>query len=104
MTTTAQIRCEIMVNLYLFPLVCVVFLPLCYSSEYCEYPLLDEASLRASSELHTREADKAKLNTGTKEPSLGPTEYPVRGLTQTFRVQPTHEYRVPAPHASPLGV
>ncbi|XP_069969361.1 neurexin-4 isoform X3 [Penaeus vannamei] len=50
-----------MVNLYLFPLVCVVFLPLCYSSEYCEYPLLDEASLRASSELHTREADKAKL-------------------------------------------
>ncbi|XP_042887736.1 neurexin-4-like, partial [Penaeus japonicus] len=50
-----------MVNFYLFPLACVVFLPLCYSSEYCEYPLLEDATLRASTELHTREASKARL-------------------------------------------
>lgn len=29
--------------------------------DYCEYPLLDDASLTASSQLVTREADKARL-------------------------------------------
>ncbi|XP_045603868.1 neurexin-4 [Procambarus clarkii] len=37
------------------------YLPLCTCSDYCEYPLLDSSTLTASSELVTREANKARL-------------------------------------------
>lgn len=38
-----------------------LLIPLCLADEYCEYPLLNDATLIASSELPTREAAEAKL-------------------------------------------
>ncbi|KAG7170032.1 hypothetical protein Hamer_G012254 [Homarus americanus] len=48
-------------NYHYLRLVWLFFLPSWVYSDYCEYPLLDSSSLTASSELVTREADKARL-------------------------------------------
>lgn len=48
-----------------FRLLLLSFLPLCALSDYCEYPLVGSSTLTASSELVTREANKAKLYEST---------------------------------------
>ncbi|XP_071513054.1 neurexin-4 isoform X2 [Panulirus ornatus] len=48
-------------NYNYFRLLLLSFLPLCALSDYCEYPLVGSSMLTASSELVTREANKAKL-------------------------------------------
>ncbi|XP_071513053.1 neurexin-4 isoform X1 [Panulirus ornatus] len=52
-------------NYNYFRLLLLSFLPLCALSDYCEYPLVGSSMLTASSELVTREANKAKLYEST---------------------------------------
>lgn len=45
----------------LFSLAALLLCPFHVLADYCEYPLVEESVLTASSELVTREADKARL-------------------------------------------